>query len=220
LDDVLIGILTLLVGLLFCFRGYLAMRVVIPIWGGFTGFYLGAGLVDSFSSDGFLGSALGWIVGLAVAFVFALLAYLYYEISVVIAMGAIGFALGSTLMVALGVTWSWVIVLVGLAVGVLLGIVALVGDLPMVLLTVLSALAGASVATMGLMLIFGTVSLSDFDSAATTQTLNDDWWWMAIYVGLVIVGIIAQVRSTARLAASLRDSWGESGGRYMRTASS
>jgi hypothetical protein len=220
LDDVLVGILTLLVGLLFCFRGYLAMRVVIPIWGGFTGFYLGAGLVDSFSGEGFLGSALGWIVGLAVAFVFALLAYLYYEISVVIAMAAIGFALGSTLMVALGVTWSWVIVLVGLAVGVLLGIVALVGDLPMVLLTVLSALAGASAATMGLMLIFGTISLGDFDSVATTQTLNDEWWWMAIYVGLVIIGIVAQVRSTARLAASLRDSWAESGGRQMRTAAS
>ncbi|MGH8949010.1 MAG: DUF4203 domain-containing protein, partial [Acidimicrobiia bacterium] len=127
-------------------------------------------------------------------------------------------ALGSTLMVALGVTWSWVIVLVGLAVGVLLGVVALVGDLPMILLTVLSALAGASVATTGLMLIFGAISLSDFDSAATTQTLSDEWWWMAVYVGLVIVGIIAQVRSTARLATSLRDSWADSGGRYMRTA--
>lgn len=218
MDDILVGILTLLVGLLFCFRGYLAMRIVIPIWGGFTGFYLGAGLVDSFSSDGFLGSALGWIVGFALAFVFAVLAYLYYEISVVIAMGAIGFALGSTLMVALGVSWSWVIVLVGLAVGVVLGIVALVGDLPMILLTVLTALAGASAATTGLMLIFGTISLNDFDSETTTKTLNDEWWWMTIYAVLVVVGIVAQVRSKTRMAASLRDSWAESGGYQMRTA--
>lgn len=194
------------------------MRIVIPVWGGFTGFYLGAGLVDSFSSDGFLGSALGWIVGLAVAFVFALLAYLYYEISVVIAMAAIGFALGSTLMVALGVTWSWLIVLVGLAVGVVLAILAVVGDMPMIVLSVLSALAGASAATTGIMLIFGAISLGDFDSAATTDRLNEDWWWFAIYAVLAVAGLIVQIRNTTRLRASMREAWAQSGGGRLKTA--
>jgi hypothetical protein len=218
LDDILIGIFALIVGLVFCFSGYFAMRVVIPIWGTFAGFMFGAGLVDNFTDEGFLASALGWVVGVAVALVFGLLAYLYYEISVVIAMAAIGFALGSTLMVALGVTWSWMIVLVGLAIGVVLAIAAVVGDLPMILLTVLSALAGASAATTGIMLIFGAISLSDFDSAATTQRLNDDWWWFAIYAGLVVAGLIVQIRNTKRLAASMRAAWAQSGGGQMKTA--
>jgi len=218
LNDILIGIFALIVGLVFCFSGYFAMRVVIPIWGAFAGFMFGAGLVDNFTDEGFLASALGWVVGVAVAVVFGLLAYVYYEISVVIAMAAIGFALGSTLMVALGVTWSWVIVLVGLAIGVLLAIIAVVGDLPMILLTVLSALAGASAATTGIMLIFGAISLSDFDSTATTETLNDEWWWFAIYAGLAVAGLIVQVRNTKRMAASMRAAWAESGGGQMKTA--
>ena len=217
MDDIVVGILAIVVGLLFCFRGYLAMRVVIPIWGAFAGFMLGAGLIDSFTGDGFLGSVLGWVVGIALGALFALLAYLYYEISVVIAMSAIGFTLGASLMVALGVTWSWVIVIVGLAVGVLLAILAIVGDLPMVLLTVLTALAGATATVTGLMLLFGVISLEDFDSAATTQSLTDDWWWYAIYAGLALAGIIAQVRSTTEMRATLRASWGESGGRHLST---
>ena len=218
MDDILIGIFALIVGLVFCFSGYFAMRVVIPIWGAFAGFMFGAGLVDNFTDEGFLASALGWVVGIAVALVFGLLAYVYYEISVVIAMAAIGFALGSTLMVALGVTWSWVIVLVGLAIGVVLAVFAVVGDLPMILLTVLSALAGASAATTGIMLIFGAISLNDFDSTATTERLNDEWWWFAIYAGLVVAGLIVQVRNTKRLAASMRAAWAESGGGQMKPA--
>jgi len=215
--DVVLGIIAIVVGLLFCFRGYLAMRFVIPVWGAFAGFVLGAGLVASFANEGFLASVLGWGVGLAVAFVFALFAYLYYEISVLLAMSAIGFAVGSSVMVALGVTWSWLVVLVGIAVGILLALVAIVGDLPMTLLTVLTALGGASVVVTGLMLTFGVVSLDDFDSATTTQRLGDDWWWYAIYVALAIAGVVAQIRSTVRLRASLRETWEQSGGRQLRT---
>jgi hypothetical protein len=205
-----------LVGLVFCFRGYLAMRVVIPIWGGFAGFMFGAGLVDNFTDEGFLTSVLGWVVGIALALIFALLAYFYYEISVVIVMGAIGFTLGSTIMVALGVTWSWVIILVGLAVGGILAVVAVVADLPMALLTILTALAGASAAVTGLMLIFGVISLEDFDSVATTERLNDDWWWYVIFGVLVFAGMVAQIRTLSSLRASLREAWAESGGGQLR----
>jgi hypothetical protein len=159
---------------------------------------------------------LGWVVGIALALIFALLAYFYYEISVVIVMGAIGFTLGSTIMVALGVTWSWVIILVGLAVGGILAVVAVVADLPMALLTILTALAGASAAVTGLMLIFGVISLEDFDSVATTERLNDDWWWYVIFGVLVFAGMVAQIRTLSSLRASLREAWAESGGGQLR----
>jgi hypothetical protein len=216
--DVVLGILAVVIGLLFCFRGYLAMRLVIPIWGAFAGFMLGAGLVASFANEGFLASALGWLVGAGVAVLFALLAYLYYEVSVLVAMAAVGFAIGTSVMVALGVTWSWLIVLVGVAVGAVLALIAVVADLPMALLTVLTALGGASVTVAGVMLLFGAVSVDDFDSAATTQTLNDEWWWYALYLGLALAGIIGQMRATESLRASLRQSWAESGGRELRRA--
>lgn len=205
MSDILVGIIALLTGAVFCFRGYLAMRLVIPMWGAFAGFMLGAGIVSG--DAGFLGNALGWLVGLGAAIAFGLIAYLSYEVSVIIGMMAIGFVLGTSLMVALGVTWSWVIVLAGVVLAALLAFVAIVGDLPMVLLTILTALAGASTIVAGLMLLVGTVDVDDFDIGITTEHLADDWWWFAIYGGLVVAGLIAQFADVDRRRESLREAW-------------
>ena len=205
MSDVFVGIIALLTGSVFCFRGYLAMRLVIPLWGAFAGFMLGAGIVSG--DAGFLGNALGWVVGFGLAIVFGLVAYLYYEVSVVIGMISIGFVLGTGLMVALGVTWSWAIVLTGVVLGVVLAFVAIASDLPMVLLMVLTALAGASTIIAGLMLLVGTVNLDDFDIGLTTEHLADDWWWYVIYGGLVVAGLIAQFADVDRRRESLREAW-------------
>jgi hypothetical protein len=205
MNDIVVGVIALLTGAVFCFRGYLAMRVVIPLWGAFAGFMLGAGLVSG--DAGFLGNALGWLVGFGLAIVFGVIAYLYYVVSVVIGMMGIGFVLGTSLMVALGVSWSWLIVLSGVVLAVVLAFVAIVGDLPMVLLTVLTALAGASAIVAGLMLFAGTFDADDFSIGATTEYVADDWWWFVIYGGLVVGGIIAQFTDVDRRRETLRDAW-------------
>jgi hypothetical protein len=217
-EDVIVGLIAIGIGALFCFSGWLMLRIIIPIWGAFAGFFLGAGLVASINDEGFLATVLGWAVGAAVAVLFGLLAYLYYEVSVIIAMGAIGFSISTAVLVALGVTWSWLIILAGLALATLLAIVAIVGNLPMVILTVLSAFAGAGTIVAGAMLLFGVVDLAEFGSVATTERLEDDWWWYAIYLGLAIAGIVTQIRAMDRLGGSLRESWAESGGRELRNA--
>jgi hypothetical protein len=215
--DVIVGLLALAVGALFCFRGYLALRLVIPIWGAFAGFVFGAGLVDSITGDGFLGTALGWGVGFAVAIVFSLIAYLYYEVAVIIGMSAIGFTLGVTVMAAIGVTWSWVIVLVGVVTALALALLAIIADVPMMLLTLLTATAGATTMVTGVMLLAGTLSTDDFEVAATTETIDDAWWWYAMYAVLVILGIVAQLRDQERLRQTLRQNWETSGGRTLRS---
>jgi predicted outer membrane lipoprotein len=218
MQDVLIGILALVVGGLFCFRGFMTMRIVIAIWGAFTGFLLGAGIAQSFTDDGFLGSATAWILGLILALLFALIAYFYYEISVIIAMSAIGFAIGTSVMVAIGVTWSWVIITVGVLVGLVLAVTAILADLPTLILVVLTAFAGSSIVVFGLMLVFGVLDASDLDSAATTDRLEDDWWWYAIYLTLAIAGMITQLRTADQLSRSMRESWASEGGRDFRSS--
>lgn len=211
MQDIIVGLLALAVGAMFCFRGYLTMRVIIPIWGAFGGFVLGAGLVASSNDDGFLRSVLSWAVGFAVALLFALIAYLYFEVSVVLAMTMIGFALGTSAMVAIGVDWSWLIVLVGIAVGVVLAVLAIAGNMPMVLLTVLTAAAGASAMVGGIMLLVGELQTEAITEAGgTTDQLHDDWWWYAIWGGLFVAGIVAQVAAAERLNATMREMWDES----------
>lgn len=216
MEDVVVGILALVIGGLFCFRGYLAMRLIIPVWGAFAGFALGAGLVAYFSDEGFLSTLLGWVVGIAIGVVFALIAYLYYAVSVLIAMASIGFTLGASAMVALNVTWSWVIILVGVLLGALLAFLAIVADLPTALLVVLSAMAGAIAMTSGVMLIVGALGTDDFTAAAATDLIQDDWWWYIVAIALAIAGLLSQIRTVESLRASLREAWTESSGTATR----
>ena len=216
MEDVVVGILALVIGGLFCFRGYLAMRLIIPVWGAFAGFTLGAGLVAYFTDEGFLSTLVGWLVGIAVGVVFAMIAYLYYAISVLIAMASIGFTLGASAMVALDVTWSWVVILVGVLLGALLAFLAIVADLPTALLVVLSAIAGAIAMTAGVMLIVGALETDDFTAVAATERIKDDWWWYVVMIALAVAGLLSQVRTVDSLRASLRSAWVESGGAASR----
>lgn len=207
MQDVILGLVAIAAGALFCFAGYLAFRLIIPLWGFFAGLAFGAGLISSVTGDGFLRTLLGWAVGLGCALAFALVAYLFYEVAVVVAMGSIGFALGTSLMVALHVSWTWVVVLAGVAAGILLALLAIVAELPMVLLIVLSALGGASAITMGVMLLVGTANSADFTSDSATEQIDAGWWWYVVYGAFAVAGMVTQMRGAARIRGSMREAW-------------
>lgn len=206
MSSIVIGILALAIGLLFCLRGVVAMRIVIAVWGAFVGLNLGAGIVSALSGDGFLSTALGWIVGVIVALLFSVLAYLYYAVAVTLAMASIGFAVGAAIMAAFGVTWNWVIITVGVVVGIVLAVAAVSMNLPAILLVVLGALGGATATVGGLMLLTSTIELEDFTRSTVTSTIGHDWWWYAIYLVLVIAGIVAQTRVLGR-ETQLQQQW-------------
>ncbi|GAA3032259.1 hypothetical protein GCM10010528_11810 [Gordonia defluvii] len=206
MSSIVIGILAVAIGLLFCLRGVVAMRIVIAVWGAFVGLNLGAGIVSALSGDGFLSTALGWIVGILVAVLFSVLAYLYYAVAVTLAMASIGFAVGAAIMAAFGVTWNWVIITVGVVVGIVLAVAAVSMNLPAILLVVLGALGGATATVGGLMLLTSTIELEDFTRSTVTSTIGHDWWWYAIYLVLVIAGIVAQTRVLGR-ESQLQQQW-------------
>lgn len=206
MSDWVAGILALVVGSVFCFRGYVAMRAMIAVWGALAGFALGASI--GAGDGGILSNALSWILAIVIGVVFALVAYLYYAVSVAIAMGSIGFTLGASVLVAFGVTWNWVIVLIGLAVGIALAIVAIVGDLPGIILVVLSALAGASVIVAGIMLVTNVLDTDQItQSGAITEQLNDDWYWFVIWAVAAAAGLVAQLRGREREMETMRQAW-------------
>jgi hypothetical protein len=217
MKDAVVGLLAIGTGALFCYRGYIAMRLVIPLWGAFIGFFVGAGLVSAVADENFLADVTGWLVGLAVGLVFAAIAYLYYEVSVILGMAGIGFSIGTGLMVALGVRWSWLVVLAGVVVAIALAYFAIVAEMPLFLLVVLSATGGAVVVAAGAMLLTGAVDLDSFDAATTTERIDDDWWWYVLYVTLVVTGALSQLRDIGRLREGLRERWAESGGRQFRS---
>ena len=205
--DILLGLLAIVAGAAMLVAGQFVLRLVIPVWGFFAGFAFGAGLVAELADERFLGTVLGWVLGLVFALVFAVFAYLYYYVAVTLAMGAFGFAIGSGLVVALGIDWNWVAVLVGLVIGVLVGLVSVFTNMPMIVLVVFSSIAGAAIVVGGLMLLVGSLNSADFTRGDFTDTVENGWVWSLLVVVLAFAGIFVQARQRALMRRSVHEVW-------------
>jgi hypothetical protein len=205
--DIVLGLFAIFAGLVMLFAGQLVLRFVIPIWGFFAGFAFGAGLWAGLADERFLGTVLGWVTGFFFALLFAVLAYLYYAVAVVIAMAAFGFAIGAGVVTALGIDWNWVAVLAGLVVGAVLGIVSVMGNMPMIVLAVVSSVAGAFSVVGGLMLVFGRLDSADFTRASITSAVNASWGWDLLVLVLAVAGIVVQTRQRLASRRSVREAW-------------
>lgn len=203
----ILGLFAIVAGAFMLFAGQLVLRLVLPIWGFFAGFSFGAGLFAELAHEAVLGTVLGWVAGFVCALVFALLAYLYFAVAVVLAMAAFGFAIGSGLVAALGIEWSWVAVLVGVAVGAVLGLAAVLGNLPMIVLAVVSSFAGAVSVVAGMMLVVGTINSADFTRSSFTQAVHAGWGWYLTLFVLALIGIVAQTRQRLAMRRTVQQSW-------------
>ena len=88
----------------------------------------------------------------------------------------------------------------------------------LLLLVVLTALAGASAIGTGAMLLFGAVETADFTQASVTKELDDDWWWYVSYLVLAVAGLVAQLQMISSIRTSMRDDWAAAGGKSFRGA--
>ena len=205
--DILLGILAILAGGAMLFAGQFVLRLVLPIWGFFAGFAFGAGLFAGLADERFLGTVLGWVSGFVFALIFAVLAYFSYAVAVVLAMAAFGYVIGAGTVVALGIDWNWVAVLVGVAVGAALGLVAVLGNMPMIVLAVASSLAGAVTVVAGLMLLVGSLNSADFTDGDVSRAADAGWGWYLLLVVLALVGIVAQTRARVAIRRSVNEAW-------------
>lgn len=207
MDDVLVGILAVVVGLLVAFVGYRALRTMIALLGALTGFGVGGAIGAGLALDGALGTAVTWIVAVLVALLFGWLAYAFYQVAVLLGLASIGFSIGAGLMVALGFRGDWLVWLVGAFVALVLVVLGLVGDLPAVLLIILTGLAGANLAVTGAMLLAGAVDLAELN-AGGADAAAAGWWWAVAGLVLAVVAIASQLRSLNRSrVAAMRAQW-------------
>jgi hypothetical protein len=205
--DIILGLLAIIAGGAMLVAGQFVLRLVIPIWGFFAGFAFGAGIVAEFADEHFLGTVLGWVLGLVFAVIFAVLAYLYYYVAIVLAMGAAGFAIGSGIVVAFGISWNWVAVLAGLAVGLLVGLVSVFTNVPMIVLVFIGSIAGAVGVTGGLMLLVGSLNSADFSRGDFTDTVSNSFGWSLLLLVLAVGGIVLQATQRALMRRNIQEVW-------------
>ena len=197
------GILAILAGIMFCFRGYLAMRTVIGIWGSFVGFGLGASLVAAATQEPPLAGVFGWSAAIIGALLLGGLAYAFYAVAVVLSMGSVGYAIGAALAGWITAA-TWVHVLFGVAGAALLIAIAVVTNMPEVLLILVAASGGATAIIAGVLLLMGLLPISNIQVDSLARILAENWWVNVAYLVLFIAGVVTQLsrRSTANLRAS------------------
>jgi hypothetical protein len=200
LDTLLAGLLALVVGLAFAFYGFRLFLILLPIWGFFFGFLFGAGFVTSLFGDGFLSTALSWIVGFGFAVVFALLSYLYYWFAVIFLGGSIGYALGLSLMAWLNISGNLITFIVAIAFAVVFALAFIFLRVPKYLVLVATSFGGAFAAIVGVALILGRVPLAALQAGLAGAYVRDSlsFVWLAAAIVLGVIGYFYQARLVAR----------------------
>jgi len=209
LEAIVLGIFAILIGLAFVFAGFRFFLILLPIWGFFAGFVLGADIVTQLFGQGFLATTTSWVIGFVFAVVCAVLSYLYYWFAVIFLGASAGYALGIGLMAWLGLHDGFFVFLVGLVFAVILALAFIVLRVPKYLVLVATAFGGAFAALTGVALILGRVPLADMANGIVGSFVHDSlsWIWVVAAIVLGVAGLVYQMQSTARVEAVMASSY-------------
>jgi hypothetical protein len=193
MQEVLFGLLALAVGAVFCFGGFGAFRILLPIWGFFAGFTLSLSAVANVTGDGFFATTLGWIVGLVIGLAFAAFAYFFYAAAIIIFAASIGFWLFSGLL-ALLIDRGFLTGLVGAIGAIVFAGLALRYRLPSIVVFVFTAFFGAISMVAGVMLMINQLQLSDFENGIVDAVVTNSAFWSIIWLALGLFGLLTQLQ--------------------------
>ena len=188
------GMIALLFGMILCFAGYRLFLVLLPIWGFFFGFGLGAQAIMALSpNDAFLATVTSWVVGFIVAVVFAVLAYLFYIAAVAIVSFSLGYSVTVGVLTALGLPLAggfiaWIIAVV---VGVALALVVLRFNIQKVFIELATAFLGAGAIVGVFVLLFGGPAAQIMQNPVKF-VLNNSPFWLIVFLVLGIAGFVLQ----------------------------
>jgi len=195
MSAITLAILAALLGLAFSLVGYRFFLVMLPIWGFFAGFWMGAYGASLILGSGFLSTAMGWIVGLLFGVFAAVFSYLFYTIGVAIVAAGFGAALGSGVMTAIGFDPGLVVAIVAIISAIVTAALTLLLNLQKYVIILISAIAGGSLLVMSALLLFGKVTPAEVQSSGNVikPMLADSWFWLLVWLALTAAGVVVQI---------------------------
>jgi hypothetical protein len=187
------GMIALLFGLVLAFAGYRLFLVLLPIWGFFFGFGLGAQAIMALSpNDAFLATVTSWVVGFIVAAVFAILAYLFYIFAVALISFSLGYTATVGLLTAIGLQWGLIVWLAAVVVGVVLAVVVMRFNIQKLVIEFATAFLGAGAIVGVFLALFGGLPSSQLVQNPVAAALKNSPFWMIVFIILGIVAFVAQ----------------------------
>jgi len=194
LGALLAGGLLLFLGSLIAFAGYRLFIVLLPIYGFFIGLSFGAHSVQALFGDGFLSTTTSWVVGFFAGLLFALLSYLFWAFAVAVVAGSLGYALVAGFFSLFGADLDVLVWIVGVAVGIVFGIAALVMNLQKAIVIVATALVGAWTVVGTFLFLFTSATPKSIAESGAKMVLDDHPLWFLIFAVVAAVGMIFQFR--------------------------
>jgi hypothetical protein len=193
----LLAFIAAAIGAGFCFVGYRLFLVMLPIWGFFAGFWIGAQATSLLLGTGFLATTTGLVVGFVIGIMGAVLAYLFYMVGVLIIAAAFGGAVGSGLMAALGFDPGFLNAIVTIVSAIVAAGLTLLLNLQKYVIIVFTAIVGAGLVVLSGMLVFGQVTLTELQAGANflEPIFQGSWFWGLVWLALVAAGVVIQIRA-------------------------
>ena len=198
MNDAVIGLIAIVIGLLACLAGYAVFRVVLPILGFLVGLGLGAQLAASLFGEPYLGSVLSWAVAIVIGLVVATIAFVWWYVSVALTIAGLGYAIGYGAAVGLGVHDTTLLVVGGVVVAVIFALVALLLRVPIFIVILVTAFWGASALIGGVLILMNRIEPGQLRNGSVDVVIHNTPLWLAIWLGLGILGVIVQWFTTPR----------------------
>jgi hypothetical protein len=198
MQGILVGLLAIAIGLALAFYGFKVFLVLLPIWGFFAGFILGANAITALPGDGFLVEVSSWVVGFVLGLVFAVLSYLYYWVAVVLLGGVLGYQLTYGVVHWLGFEADGLIIfLLALVVGAVFAVGFFLLRMPAVLVIAATALSGAGATVAGIIVALGLVPLEALDQGifGVYQAHDVGVIWLIVAIAVAVAGAFYQSRA-------------------------
>jgi hypothetical protein len=190
------GFIALLFGSALLFAGYRFFIVLLPIFGFFLGFVVGAQAIQNLFGDAFLSTVTSWVVGFIVALLFAVLAYVAYVFAVAIISFGLGYAVVEGLFQAIGVNPGFFVWLVAVIVGIIVAGAALVLNVQKLVVIVATAILGAGTIIATFLYLFGGVPETQIGQNPVRIALQASPFWTISFIVLAVLGIAFQLAST------------------------
>jgi hypothetical protein len=198
-DTIILGLIAIGIGALIAFYGTRSFFILLPVFAFVAGFLFGAEAIAAILGEGLFASVLGWIFGLVVGVVFAVISYLWWWAAVVLLMGIVGYNIGYGLLVAIGIDPGFVPAAAGVALALVFAIAAVVLDVPAMLVTVVTGLGGAAYAVAGAYLLFGQITLQQLQDTPL-GALEGKPIGLVVWLVVAVLGIGFQVLDLRRIA--------------------
>lgn len=193
------SILLIAVGIVAAVLGAGLFKLLLPLFGLVIGAIVGFVGFQGVFGTGVVSTTMAIVIALAVGVLMGMLAYLFFELAVVIFAIAAGAMVFTYLGIALGLAEDgFVVFLLGLAGAILAGILATRYSVGTQLVVALTSLLGVGYILIGLFLIIGEVSMNDLAETGIVTTLlnvvDQSFLWLFVWLGGALISMQIQYR--------------------------